>query len=243
MEEVILATAITISILLISSVSSPKLRAAIYSLPIPITILLFGTGGNVNITYLVGLLLVLTFMTVTWLLHKKLKIHIIPAIIISVALYVGLGTLNRFIVNVPFLIGYFILVVCWLIYIVKPIKLHQKHYRKVQVNLKGKDYIIRGSIIFVLAYSIIGIKGLIFGAAITFPFNGIFTVYIMREQLPVLITEQIRNFLALFTFFLIVWLLQPKLGLLAALAVGWLVVPSMIYGISHYVPRPYSSSS
>lgn len=239
MEGVILATVITASILLISSVSSPKLRAAIYSLPIPITILLIGTGGNVDVTYLVGLLLVLTFMTITWLLYTKLKIPILPAIILSAAAYVGLGTLNRFIVNVPFLVGYFIFVACWLVYIARPIKLHRKHYRKVQVNLRAKDYIIRGSVIFALAYSIIGIKGLIFGAAITFPFNGIFTVYVMREQLPVLITEQIRNFLALFTFFLAIWLLQPRVGLPLALAIGWIIAPSMIYGITRYVPRRY----
>jgi hypothetical protein len=239
-ETIILALAITISILLISSVDSPKLRAAIYSLPIPITILLLGTGGHVNITYLVGLTLTLLFITNTWLLYKKLRLPILPAIVLGLLGYILLGLLNRFIVNIPFLIGYFLFLAFWIAYTLKPIRLHEDHYKKIPTTLTYKDYLLRGCIIFVLAYSIIGIKGLIFGAAITFPFNGMFTVYVMRNQLPVLITEQLRNFLALFTFFLVVWLLQPKIGLLGSIGIGWLICPAMIYYISRYLPRHHA---
>lgn len=239
MSTLLLAFAITITVLTISSISSPKLRVAIYSLPLPATIMLLGTGGTVNATHLLGLMLTVTFMFFIWLLSKRLHVDIVPAIILGVALYVLLGTLSRFVLGIPFMLVYGLFVIAWLMLIVAPIRLRLDHYKNVKVDLHAKDYIIRGGIVFLLAYFVIGIKGLILGTAVTFPFNGIFTTYVMREQLPVLMTEQLRNFFGLFNFFLVIWYLQPKAGLVPAIAVGWVVCFSLIYGIVRYLPRKY----
>jgi hypothetical protein len=240
MQNIILALGVTITVLAISAVKSPKLKAAIYSLPIPISIILLGTGGDINITHIVGLVLVLIFFIGTFILHKLIKVPIILAIILSTLIYILLGLLNRFIVDVPFLYGYIIFLVIWGLYILKPLKIKRDKYDPITSSMRPVDYLIRGGIIFAIANLVIGIKGLIFGAAVTFPFNGIFTAYVVRDHLPVFITELFRNFFGISTFFLMVWLLEDKIGLLAAIGIGWIVCGAIIYFISARLPRKYS---
>lgn len=239
MESIILATAIALTVLLISIVSSPRLKALIYSFPIPITVILLGTGGNINITHIAGLVFAVLFMVSSFLLYKKLKVPILIAIILSTILYVAISSLNRLIVDFPFLFGYGFFLLIWAFFITNPIRLTKSHYAKISSSLARRDYLIRGIIVFTLAYTVIGLKGLILGAAVTFPFSGIFTIYVMRNQLPVFITEIMRNIIGVANFFLTVWLLEDSAGLLAAVALGWIACGLSILIVAKYIPNKY----
>lgn len=243
MDIIILASVVTLSILLISSIDSPKLRATIYSMPIPITVILIGSGGNVNTTHLTGLIDVTLFIISVWFLTKKLSLHIVPALVAGVILYVLTGLLFRPLVEVPFLVSYFVLSILWLLTIIVPPKIDSIHYKKVIDRLEPKDYAIRGVVVFSLAAAVMSIKSLILGAATTFPFNGIFTVYVMRDQLPVLIAEILRNLFALFNFLLAIWIFQPITGLLPALAIGWIIELIILYSIVNFIPRPHEGKA
>lgn len=237
METLLLATAITISILLITAIPSPKIRAAVYSLPIPITVLLIGTGGHVNTTHLTGLIDVIVFMSIVYALTRKVEMPIVPAIALGICAYIILGLAFKHLVVVPFLTSYLILTAIWLIYMAMPVSIKAHHYKKIDSRMTPQDYLTRGSIVYGLSYVIITIKSLILGAAVTFPYNGTFTVYVMREQLPVLITEICRNFFAIANFFLVVWIMQPKIGLGRSLIVAWVVNVTILYAIVNFLPR------
>lgn len=238
METIILALAITLVVVTIASIANPKLRAAVYTLPIPITIVLIGTGGNVNTTHLTGLMDVIIFFSVIWFLSEKLKLHIVWSICSSILIYIFLGIMFKKLIEVPFMFSYVTMAVVWLIYIFRlQLRVDKSQYRQLVQKTTYKDHIARAGVVFSLASIIITIKSLLLGATVTFPYTGTFTAYVMRNQLPVLIAEICRNFFAIMTFFLVVWYLQPKIGLLSAIAIGWIVNISVLYMIVRYLPR------
>lgn len=237
MQNIILAIAVAITVLVISSIRSARLRAIIYCLPIPISIILLGTHGHVNATHLFGVLLVFTFTSAVWLFHAKMKIHIVPSIVLSVGVYVLLGMLNNLVVKVSFWIMYSLVIALWIIWNSwQPLRFNETKSAKPK-PLGPMDYTIRGLVVFVCTYLLIAIRSLIFGAAVTFPFNGIFTTYIMQDQLLVLANELGRNFMGLFTFFLTVFLAQDHMSLVAAVGIGWVTCGISIYLVSRYLPR------
>lgn len=238
METIIFALAITFVVVVIAGIANPKLRAAVYSLPIPITIVLIATGGNVNTTHLTGLIDVVIFFSVIWFLSKKLKLHIIWSIFIGILIYIFLGTLFKGLVEVPFILSYVTMTIVWLLYIFKfQLRINKDQYKQLIQKTTYKDHIVRAGVVFSLASIIITIKSLLLGATVTFPYTGTFTGYVMRNQLPVLIAEICRNFFAIMTFFLTLWYFQPIIGLLSAIAIGWIVNISVLYMIVRYLPR------
>ncbi len=237
MQEVLLGLAVTASILVISSVKSPKLRAAIYSLPIPISVILLGTGITANSTHLFSLILVILFMFNTWLLYKKLPI--IVAIAIATVLYAFMGLLNQYIVKIPFAHTYVAMFSLWLLWVtIQPLTFYKAASSPaVAYKLQFKDYIIRGAVVFSLTYILVGFRGLILGAAVTFPFNGIFTVYIMKDQLLFLVNEVARNFLAIMNFFATIYFLQTFVPNGIAFVCAWVVCVISLVLIHKYLPR------
>lgn len=237
MQNIILATAVTLTVLVISSIRSPRLRAIIYCLPIPISIILIGTHGRVNASHLFGLLLVFTFTWAVWLFYAKAKLPIVLSIALSVLVYVLLGLINNLIVKIPFYLMYMTVIALWLAWnIWQPLRLPDTQPVQ-QKPLRLSDYGIRGAIIFVCTYLLIAIRSLIFGAAVTFPFNGIFTTYIMKDQVLILVNELGRNFLGLFNFFLAVYFSQDHMSLAAAIGIGWVSCGATIYLVANYLPR------
>lgn len=237
MQELFLGLAVTASILVISSVKSPKLRASIYSLPIPITIILLGTGIAANSTHLFSLILVILFMFNTWLLYKKLPI--VLSITIATVLYVVMGLINQYIVKIPFVYTYLVMIALWLLWVtIQPLTFHKTAANPAAgYKMRPKDYMARGGIVFGLTYILVGFRELILGAAVTFPFNGIFTAYIMKDQLLFLVNELVRNFLALMNFFATIYLLQAYVSDGFALMGGWLVCVTSLVLIHRYLPR------
>lgn len=238
MQNFILACSVVATVLAISSIRSPRLRAIIYCLPIPMSIVILGTDSKVNTSHPFSLLLVLVFTFSVWLLYKKLGLPIILSIALGACLYVLLGLGNSYIIKIPFMPMYIFEVFLWLLWvIVQPLRFSGGDRKTHDKPLAAIDYAQRGAIVFVCTYILIGIKGLIFGAIATFPFNGIFTSYIMKDQLTLFANELGRNFLGLFNFFLTVYLFQDKIGLGHAVAIGWVVCAVTIFFISRYVPR------
>ena len=236
MQELLLALGVVVTILSISSVRSAKLKAALYTLPIPITIILIGTGNEINATHLFSLLLVIFFFILTWCLYKKLKINIILSIILALIGYVLTGILNQIIINIPFALIYASVSLGWVTWIILQPLSHIRAKDNIP-NLQFQDYAIRGITIFGLTYFMVGIRELILGAAVTFPFNGIFTAYIMRDSLLYLVNEVIRNFIGIINFFGIIYLLQGHLPTWICFASGWFVCVVSILIVYKFLPR------
>lgn len=244
MEDIILSLAVALTVSIITAIPNPKIRGIIYVLPIPISIILIGTNGRVNATHIFGLVLVLLFMIVVWFLYVRLHLSIIIAIVLGVIFYVVAGITNQVIVHLNFWIAYGLAVLGWgLNAIYQPIKPSKLSYFPVKVRLGIKGHSFRATIISVLTYCLIRIKDLILGAAVTFPFNGIFTVYIMRDQLQVLIAELLRNFIALFNFFAVVYVLQTHVILWQAVFVGWTACIVSLFVVTRCIPRNYKERS
>lgn len=238
MQELYLALGVTLTVLSIGSVQSARLRAAIYVLPIPISIILLGTNGQVNATHPFSLLLVLAFLTLVWVLYVHVRLPIALAIALAIPAYVIAGLVNQAVVNVPFGFMYITMVAAWLLWLAKgPFRMSKAPAPKASVRLKLQDYLTRGGIVFGITYVLVGIRDIILGAAVTFPYNGIFAAYIVKDSLPYFINEVGRNFIGLINFFGVVYLLQDQTNTLVTFALGWVVCILTVYSTTKFAPR------
>jgi hypothetical protein len=235
-QELILASAVTLIILAITAVRTARLRAVISTLPIPITILLLGTGGVVNSTHPFSLLLIVLFLIIIWVLHKKFDQNIIVSIAAATTTYIVMGLINQLVIRVPFVVVYGSMVAGWLAWIAwQPLSHIQPHPAPVSMTLTS--YAKRGGIVFFLTYLLLGIREHILGASVTFPINSIFTAYIMRDSLLYFINEIVRNFIGIINFFGIIYLMQGHASRLTSFTVAWILCVACIYTVSNYVPR------
>lgn len=239
MQELYLALGVTLTVLAIGSVQSARLRAAIYVLPIPISIILLGTDASVNATHPFSLLLVLAFLTLVWVLYVHVRLPIALAIALAIPAYVTAGLVNQLVVNIPFGFMYVIMIMAWLLWLARsPFRKAVAPVTKASVRLQPKDYLTRGGIVFGITYVLVGIRDLILGAAVTFPYNGIFAAYIVKDSLPYFINEVGRNFAGLINFFGVVYLLQDQTSTFTTYSLGWLACIVTVYCVTKYVPRP-----
>ena len=92
----------TLVVWAVSLVRSVSLRALIYSLPLPITLVLLATPIRVSAQQLVGVVLLNVFVAIVTLLYHRLRWNIVLADVAGVAAYIG-GSLALVRAGVPFL--------------------------------------------------------------------------------------------------------------------------------------------
>lgn len=219
--NLIMAMAIAVTIVVISLVRSPILKAVIYGLPIPITLALIASQKGVDTSHIVGLFLLTSFLwLVNWLKGKGVNIFV--ADMFSAVVYVVVGyVLTRLDLEKDWLFwsfsaAYFFLWLAFMFLFPRGIVLEAGRKEKV-------DVVIKGAVVFSVATLLLTLKDLLRGIVVTFPFSGVFTVLEMRNQLHVLSREFTRNSIAILAFFIAIYLTTTSFGPYLAIVVGWVV--------------------
>jgi hypothetical protein len=216
-----MALAIALTIVVISLVKNPVVKAIVYGLPIPITVTLIASQKGVGTSHIVGLFLLTAFLwAVCWLREKGLNIFV--ADIVSTMAYVGAGyALTRLEIEngtlfVLFSFSYFCL---WLVFFL----LWPRESSPAPSQKKGVNVAVKGVIVFSVATVLLALKELLRGVVVTFPFSGVFTVVEMRDQTSVLRGEFTRNSVAILIFFIFVHFTASIFGLYLSIVAGWVI--------------------
>jgi hypothetical protein len=225
------AIVIGVVITVIASVRGARTKALIYSLPIPMTLALIATGGNVDTSHIIGLLLVTLFLWfVTYM--KSRGVQIIVADVIAAVSYIAVGYLLITYLQVPFFVTFVAYALLWLLFVVfykeKPFKEPKRTSAKISPAVKFP-------IVSIVAFLLLNLKSFLSGIVVTFPFSGVFAVVETQSVLRTMSATFTRNSLGMLVFFTTIHLLGD-MNLALKLAIGWAAYLVVLKLITAFLP-------
>lgn len=217
-----ISSAISIGIIigLMSAIGDARLKATVYSLPIPITIALIATHGKITGISVIGLALLCGFLWLVYFLYEKLHMNIIIADILAAILYIGIGYISVKQIKLSFTLLASIFIVFWAFIIYK---LHGSiGSEKSKIKPRLSPY-TKGAITTFLSLILFSLKDALSSIVVTFPFSGVFAVVETKNNLGLLARVFTRNSLAILGLFISIQVLKQSVSLFASLIVGWVV--------------------
>lgn len=230
-QNVLSAMAIGLIIALMAHIKNSQLKALVYGLPIPITLALIATGGKVNITNIIGLLLLTLFLWSVWKLNDK-GFNIYTADVLATFLYVLVGYIVIKHIKVPFYLGALTYLLAWFSFVIL--------YRKKVAVEKPKqgpkiDPIVKGVIVTVLAYMLLGLRSNLSGIIVTFPFSGVFAVIEGENMLETLASAFTRNSISILAMFVTIYELE-NMSVGVKIIAGWTACLIVLMTVVKFMP-------
>lgn len=218
--DILLVVVVVIMTILISYLRNPRWKTLIISLPLPSTVATLSTGEPVNVSFLLGLPLLVLFYGSIYLLYQKLGINIIIAIIISTIGYVLTG-----IVILPFLPSsplafwiVFVFIICFALVLYNLIPKSNENEHKTMLPLYMKIPIVLTVVVL-----LVNMKYLLGGFMPIFPMVGVMAAYEARYCLKTVFRRLPLAIMILGPMFGVCYLVQNTLGVCRGLGLGWLV--------------------
>jgi len=229
--NIISAVSIGLIIFVMAQLKSGYLKAIIYSLPIPITVALFSTGGVVNETNIIGLFLLVLFLwSVSYLVKRGVTIYV--ADVVSAVLYVIVGYFAVTYIEISFAASLLVYAIAWLLFAV----LYKHKVQKSVVTKKKLQPITKFSVVTIMAFILFSLKGYLAGIVVTFPFSGVFAVVESKGTLRTLAATFTRNSIGILAMLATIFYLGDT-NLVIKIAAGWasyLIVITIVSRIFKY---------
>lgn len=210
---------------LLAYVGNPKWKALIMVLPIPFTLASLSLGAPVNTTHVAALNLLLAYTHAVRLLHARIGVPIIPAIVLSAAGYCGAGALLRKLLPLTpatFWIACVLsLGVAAAAHALFP--RHDEPGHRSHLPPWIKFPIIAGVILMLIV-----MKRFLQGFMTMFPMVGVVASYESRTSLGAVCRAMPDFMFAMIPMMAVVRIVQPQMGLGPALVAGWLVFIPML---------------
>lgn len=209
------ATVLSGFVIAIGYVRSPRAKALIYSLPVPFSCAYIATGLPINATHISGLILVVGYNWLVYLLCRA-RVPLLAAIALSAGAYFAGAMALRPLAQVSlwWLAGAGVL--GWLVALWK--------YR----GEAGRDHrsrtpwYVKAPLIFAIALAVYNATDLLAGGVGMFPYAGTFTSYEMRHNLRTLAGQFTINALGLLACLVTIHLAEEaRLPVPLPLALGW----------------------
>jgi len=216
-SAVLLVTAVVGAVSVIRSV---RLRALVYSLPLPMTLALVTTGYGVDGAQVLGVLGLNLFFVTVALTHQRLRWHILLADGAGIGVYVVLSA-GLVAVDVPFEVALAGTLVLW----VAGMLLRRRRARPVTVTTDGSASTglpvpLKLVVIFVGAILTALLGAVLRAMVVTFPYSGVLVAVEARRQLFEFTAHFARNSLALVAFLTAYHYVQD-VSTAGALGAGW----------------------
>jgi hypothetical protein len=214
------AALVAVAVLAIGAIRSISWRAFVYSMPVPITLVIVTTGPRADGGQLLGVLLLNVFVTVVTLLHSRAGWHIILADAGGVATYLGLAWLIAELPPIPFLP--ILAAVCPLWILAMVILPPGGDATAVPAGTAPpRERLAKAAAVVGSSLLMVAAGNLINGLAVTFPYAGVLVVIETRQHLGEFARHFAKNSVALIAFFTGYWALQDRNSLLAIVG-AWL---------------------
>jgi hypothetical protein len=232
------ALAVTAVVWAVTLIRSVRLRALVYSLPLPMSLVLLGGPGRVDGTQVIGVALLVGFFAVVTAVHARLGGHILLADALGILAYVGVAAAVARVGPIPFLPALAAVCLSWL-----AVQAGRRlvpgrdagraaSYTERDTGRQARDgspAVARpglagalGRLVLVCAAALltVGLGGLLSGLVVTFPYSGVLVAVEARRHLGEFTGHFARTSLALVAF-LAGYRLAQDAGTWPGLAAGW----------------------
>ncbi|MBG6106132.1 hypothetical protein ACLQ3D_09615 [Micromonospora vinacea] len=223
LSAVLLVTAVVWAVSVIRSV---RLRALVYSLPLPMTLALVTTDHRVDGAQVLGVLGLNLFFVIVAVTHQRWRWPILLADVAGIAGYVALSA-GLLAVDIPFEVALAGTLVLWLAAI---LWLRRRARRRgapaeetvavAESRPDGLPVLLKLVVIFVGAVLTALLGAVLRGMVVTFPYSGVLVAVEARRQLAEFSRHFARNSLALVGFLTAYHYLQD-VSSAVALGAGW----------------------
>jgi hypothetical protein len=225
----VMAVAIGTMVFILATVRGVGLKALLFAFPVLITSGLIATRRNIDATNIAGLFLIWVFLWLTHLMSTRLRVPIILADVLGAIGYVGVGVLaNRWIA--PFFwpaLGAFAALWGLLVW-----RWHRDPATEGSAAAPVLSPVAKGAIATGVSALMLAAAPLIAGVVVTFPYQGLFAVIEVKDNLHVFARTAVRNSIAVAGMFVSMYALRAHLDFIPNLIVGWLVFVALVLPVS-----------
>lgn len=224
-----LITVVSLQCTVMAYVHHPKLKAFVYSLPFPFTFAVFVTGGTIEASNVLGLLVLLVYIHSVRLWYHRLQTGIWLAIALSALTYCLLGTsLFRLVPPTSFAFW----VSCGIVAVVALINLKIQPHRDEPGHRTPLPLYMKLPVIVAVVSLLVMARSHLGGFMTTFPMVGILGAYESRHSLWTMSRQFPRMMISMLFLMSLSRTLLPYWGLYGALAAGWVVCLPLLCWIS-----------
>jgi hypothetical protein len=212
------AAAIAAVIVAMGAARNNVVKAVIYCLPIPITVVFIATDALVTSRHIIGLFLLNIFLWSVATLYKSTR-NILLADSVAAAAYIVIGYFLVTYTRVSFVTITSAYALAWLIFCLLYPRGTPDEARPESSKV-GPGIKFAGTA--VLSFGLLSMQGLLSGVVVTFPFSGVFAVIEGRQILRTMALTFTRNSLALLALFVTLFMAQ-QINLGWRMLLGWAV--------------------
>jgi hypothetical protein len=212
-------------------IPSARWKAFLVSTPVPFTIANLSLGAQVGTSHALGLGVLLLFTHLVRWLHHDVRLPAVPAIVVSVAVYVGLGMLlNAIVPKTPLAFWLSLASVVGLgvlLLLLLPHRMEPAYRSRLPVPLKLAAV---GAIVALLVV----LKNLLGGFMPVFPMVGTVAAYEARHSLWTVGRQVLVTMITIGPMIGLMWLLQHLAGvsMATALAAGWVLFLAILVPVT-----------
>ena len=224
--DLVLILGVSSMVTVIAFVPAPRVKALIYSVPIPFALANLALRQEIGPGHAAGALNLLLFLNVVRWLHVNAKLHIVPSIALAATTYIGVGAgLNAVLPDTPtsFWLSFGIVIATAIVLLaVLPLRVERGHRSDLPIPVKFAAVAAVVTVVVIL-------KGVLGGFMTTFPLAGVVSTYETRNSLWTMSRQAPLLVVSLSVMILVMRVAQQQLGLsvpasLLPGVLGWAVV-------------------
>lgn len=217
------ATVLTGFVTAMAYVRSPRAKALTYSMPVPFSCAYVATQLPINATHLTGLLLVVGYNWMVYLLRVRATLPLIPVIVTAAGGYFLAAMALRPLAGIALAWVAGTIVIVWLVVVTR--------YRpRLEPDHRSRTpWYVKAPLILAIAIGVYNATGLLAGGVGMFPYAGIFASYETRHSLRTLAGQFTLHVPGLLMCLLTIAVVENHLPAPAPLLLGW--VPVLVWAL------------
>lgn len=223
--DAVLILVVAVQATAIAYLPSPRVKAFLFTVPVPFTIVVISLGKPMGAMNILALLVVLLYTQTMRLLHQRLGLHIAPSIGLALIGFIALGWIGaRLVVSTPaafWASAAFTYALGLALYFLMPARAESPHRTLLPVWQKLP-------IVCAVVLLLVLVKESLQGFATLFPLLGVVGAYESRHSLWTLGRQVPVFIVSIVPLMVVTYLLQDRVGLPLALAAGWVVFLPML---------------
>ena len=238
--DILLIAGVSTQATVMAYVHHPKWKTLVYSIPIPFTLASLSLGRPIGVTNVSGLFLLLVYAHSVRLLHLKLRVPIVGAIIVSALAYCAIAA-----ALVPVLpqtsVAFW--VVAGLAWILSGALLLSTAHRDEPGHRTPLPVWIKLPVIASVIVGLVAMKSILQGFMTMFPMVGVVGAYETRHSLWAFSRQVPVIMLSVVPMMAVCRLTQEHIGLGPALALGWVAMFAFLLPLTRWMWRSAHKAS
>lgn len=223
--DFLLIGVVALMVCCVAYLRQPRLKAFILFLPLPSTVVILSIGKPVDVSFLLGLPLLVLFFISIYVLYNKLSVNILISIAISASLYcLAGGCVLPFLSDSPGVFySTFLAILVLAIFLYRwASNTHEKGY---QAPL---PIYVKAPIVILIVFMLVKMKYFLSGFMAGFPMVGVVGAYETRYCFKTVFRQLPFVIFSLSSMIAVCFTAQRYFGLYGGLAAGWVVYFAML---------------